>query len=190
MFGMSWSGRLPRPQDLRDYDQIVPGAAKDLVDEILQESRLAQQSIDLDRDVSSRMLSIMESQHELETEDSRSDRSFRQQVFINLRPLLYLPLGVILVVLFAPIVDWVKAVICVAIMVAYTAPVCIVLVRGRMTDNESDVIKSILPEVTAAVTGAIKSQESHDPMKRESRRRDSRFRNGPDKADSFHQDQR
>lgn len=159
MLETSWSGRLPRPPDLKDYNDIVPGSARELVDDLLQESKFAQQSIDLDREVSHRVLTLMEGRHELDVEESRSDRAFRDRVIDNLRYLLYLPLLLIVLVLFAPLGDIAKVIIIVGILVAYAGPVCIVLARGRMTENERDVLTSIVPQVTAAITAVIRKQD-------------------------------
>jgi uncharacterized membrane protein len=162
MMGYSWTGRLPRPNDLRQYDEIVPGAAAKLVDDVVYETRLAEQSIAIDKEVSTRVLSIMESQHTLEVEESRSDRQFREKVFGSIRYLLYLPLAVILIVVFAPLSDWVKATVVLGILAAYVVPLCIVLLKGRMTEPEKDAISTVVPAVVAAVTSVLRSQSDKE----------------------------
>ncbi|MGI8405086.1 MAG: hypothetical protein ACR2OE_10070 [Thermomicrobiales bacterium] len=159
MLQSSWSGRLPRPRDLQEYDNIVPGTARDLVNDLLQGSVLASRSIDLDRDVSSRVLSIMEHRQRLDEEESQSDRQFRDHVFNTLRPIFYAPFIAIAVVLFAPIGDWPKVLIIVAIFAGSLAPLCISLLRGRMTSTESDVIKSVVPKVVAETRSALSNQD-------------------------------
>lgn len=157
MMTSSWVGRLPRPEDLREYDVIVPGAAEKLVDDVVYETQLAKESIELDKQVSDVVLDIMRGQHDLAVEQSRDDRAFRNTVFGWLKPLFYLPLVVIIILLFAPIDDWVKAVIAIAVIAAYVAPVCIVLLKGSMSDNEKEVISSVVPAVVSAVRKEIRS---------------------------------
>lgn len=162
MMGYSWTGRLPLPNDLRQYDEIVPGAAAKLVDDIVYETRLAEQSITIDKEVSTRVLPIMESQHTFEVEESRSDREFRENVFGSIRYLLYLPLAVILIVVFAPLSDWAKATVILGVLAAYVVPLCIVLLKGRMTEPEKDAISTVVPAVVAAVTSVLRSQSDQE----------------------------
>ncbi len=156
----SWSGRLPEPNDLRQYNLIVPGSAEKLVNDVVSDTKLAEQSIDIDRDVSNRVLTIMESQHQLEVEESRSDRDFRNKVFDRISPLLYLPLLVIILALFGPIGDAAKVFIILGVLIAYVAPVSIVLLKGRMAEGEKEVISSVVPAVVSAVTSVLKSRDS------------------------------
>jgi uncharacterized membrane protein len=158
MVASSWTGRLPHPSDLEKYDTLVPGAASKLIDEAIQPSVLAEKSIELDRDVSDRVFSLMERDQELRIEESRSDRHFRQHVFSRFLPLFYLPLLIIILVLYAPLSDWAKAVIVFAMLAAYVSPVCISLLRGRMTQREADTIQSLIPKIVAEVTSVLKKQ--------------------------------
>lgn len=161
MLGVSWTGRLPRPSDLQEYDRIVPGSAADLVEELLQESKLAARSIDLDQDVSNRVLNLMEDRFGLETSESESDREFRTGVFNWLKPLFYLPLILVFtVVMWAPLSNWAKVSVVSIIIVASVAPLCIVLLRGRMSANERDALTAIVPKVVAEVTAAIRNKSS------------------------------
>jgi hypothetical protein len=73
MMSTSWSGRLPRPEDLEKYNAIVPGAAEKLVEDVVFDTQLAQQSIEIDKAVSAAIIEIMHGNHNLETEESRSD---------------------------------------------------------------------------------------------------------------------
>jgi hypothetical protein len=73
MMSTSWSGRLPRPEDLEKYNAIVPGAAEKLVEDVVFDTQLAQQSIEIDKAVSAAIIEIMRGNHNLETEESRSD---------------------------------------------------------------------------------------------------------------------
>jgi hypothetical protein len=163
MMTSSWSGRLPRPSDLREYDAIVPGAAEKLVDDVVYETQLARESIELDKRVSDVVLDIMKGQHDLAVEQSQDDRSFRDNVFNWLKPLFYLPLVVVVLILFAPIDDWVKAVIAVSVIAAYVAPVCIVLLKGSMSDNEKEVLSSVVPAVVSAVRKELRSPAKIEP---------------------------
>lgn len=159
MLGVSWTGRLPRPPDLREYDEIVPGSAKDLVEELLQESKLAERSIELDRDVSARVLDLMERRFDLEKSESESDRRFRTTVFNRLSPLFYLPLILVfIIVMWAPLSDMGKVAAVTIIVVASVAPLCIILLKGRISENERDALTEIVPKVVAEVTAAIRNQ--------------------------------
>lgn len=159
MLGVSWTGRLPRPADLQEYDNIVPGSAADLVQELLQESRLAERSIDLDRDVSTRVQNLMDDRFELEKSESESDREFRTVVFNWLKPLFYLPLVLVFVIImWAPLGNWAKVAAVSIVVVASVAPLCIVLLRGRMSSNERDALVAIVPQVVAEVTAAIRTK--------------------------------
>jgi hypothetical protein len=180
MVASSWTGRLPHPSDLEKYDALVPGAASKLIDEAIQPSVLAEKSIELDRDVSDRVFSLMEQDQVLRIEESRSDRHFREHVFNRFLPIFYLPLLIIVLVLYAPLADWAKAAIVVAMLAAYVSPVCISLLRGRMTQREADTIQSLIPKIAAEVTSVLKNQTDSST----SDKRPARMKGGKDMLDS------
>lgn len=79
-------------------------------------------------------------------------------MFDWLKPLFYLPLVVVVILMFMPIADWAKAVIADSIVAAYLVPVCIVLLRGPMIDNEKEAITAIVPAVVSAVRKEMRTR--------------------------------
>lgn len=158
MISASWSGRLPNPRDLREYEEIVPGSARDIIDEMLHESKIMQQSIDIDRETSQRMMSIMERQEDRFSEESQSDREVRDMVLNRISPLLYAPVFLFVLVLFIPASDAVKITALAVLAALYLVPLSMALLRGRVSDNERDVMK-VVPEITQAVMSALRAHE-------------------------------
>lgn len=158
MISASWSGRLPNPRDLREYEAIVPGSAREIIDEMLQESKIMQQSVDLDRETSQRMMSIMERQEDRFTEESQSDREVRDTMLNRIAPLLYAPVVLFVLVLFLPAADSVRITALIVLAALYLVPLSMALLRGRVSDNERDAMK-IVPEITREVMSALRAHE-------------------------------
>ncbi len=98
MTASSWQGRLPRPDNLRQFDVIVPGLAREIADDMLEEGRRFDRAAAMDHEIATRVVSMME-------RESASDISFRKHVFDRLLPLFYLPFAVVIVIVLIPLDD-------------------------------------------------------------------------------------
>lgn len=157
-----WQGRLPRPETLRQFDQVVPGLAREIADDMLEDGRRIDRAMALDHEISTRVLDRID-------RESEADISHRKYAFDRMLPALYLPFLLVVIVLFAPIGDVAKISIIGAILVASVAPICISLLRGRMGKDEGEVLKKVIPDMMEAMRrGSASVKKSNDPDKDES----------------------
>jgi uncharacterized membrane protein len=154
-----WSGPLPPALELGEYDRQVPGTADLIVDDFKRRSLAATATLDADLRLSEREYDFKQQEQRLREDNARDDRLTRRNVQrfgVVVIPMIIL-LGFI-VIMWGPFEDdWAT----VAAGGLFLSPVvilaAIVLVRGRMTSQESDVLTHTLPHL------ANRRQQDREP---------------------------
>lgn len=153
---MSWRGRLPRPEHLKAYNDIVPGSAEKIIDEMLTEANVLKQTVAIDERATDRTLTLLEKQEERRLEESRSDRDVRDRSMATINRLLIAMVGMFVLLMLVPLDPWSRSAL-VAGWIAFTvAPIVIVALRGRHSDNERDVMQKLPDIVRSSVRGELK----------------------------------
>jgi hypothetical protein len=159
-----WSGPLPPPDELREYGLAAPGAVEIILADFERRSEIEAEATRHQMSSMDRELAIQEAEQKLRAKESDSDvgmRAWAQRAGVGFVILTCAGAGWTLA--FAPIAsDGAR----VAAAGLWFLPLIVfgvtVLLRGRYSDNERDVIMETLPRIAEAMSRRTK-QPSEDP---------------------------
>ncbi len=142
---LAWSAPLPAPEWLHQYDRDNPGASEIILRDFERRSELHAQAFDHEREMDLRAMALQEREQEDRHVGLLSDIDHRREVFRFARwYLVLLPILAFIVLMWGP-EGWVRA----AGAGLFMAPIVIlgvvIFLRGRMSTEETDVLKTILP---------------------------------------------
>lgn len=146
---MGWSGPLPPPDELREYGRAADGAAQLILADFQQRSELEIEATRHHLRTIDREIAILEKEQALRSDESKADIATRiwVQRAGSVFTLLMLA-GAFATMMLAPVQsDWVRF----ALASLWFLPLLIfgaaVLLRGRYSDNERDVMWNTLPRI-------------------------------------------
>lgn len=139
----TWVGQLPRPDRLREYEQIYPGAAKIIIEHMTAPNKLMADSIAIDDRSSVEYWKWMNRQEDRKVDESRSDRLIRDRASTKSFVYLYAILAIIVVALLSPLEAPVRIAAISVLGSMAIGPSLISSIRGRNSDNEREAMKSL-----------------------------------------------
>ncbi len=160
----SWIGQLPHPRDMREYEDICPGSAQAIIDNMLLANKLVEKGIDNDRDSMNEFWRLKNREADLAEIESKSDRKTRDRATIGTFIYMFLLCCILVIVLLVDNDPWVKVTGLGAVALMLLAPAIINSLRGRHSDNEKAVIDGI-PEIIRASKGAGDSSKGDNKDK-------------------------
>lgn len=147
---MGWSGPLPPPDELREYGQAAPGAAELILADFQRRSELEIEATQHQMRTIDRELAMLEREQDLRLVESKADIATRIWVQrVGSAFTLLMLVGAFATAMFAPMQsDWARF----ALAGLWFLPLLVfgaaVLLRGRYSDNERDVMWKTLPRIT------------------------------------------
>lgn len=165
---MGWSGPLPPPDELQEYGQAAPGAAELILADFEQRSELEIEATRHQMRTVDRELAILEREQTLRFDESKADIATR--VWVQRAGSAFTPLmlvGAFATVMFAPVQsDWARF----ALASLWFLPLLVfgaaVLLRGRYSDNERDVMWRTLPRIAGTPGRKRKNPRATDSATR------------------------
>lgn len=149
---LAWSGPLPPPSELREYGEVAPNAIEVIIADFQRRSEMDTETARHLMSVTDRELTLLEREQELRNRESAADISTRAWVQKAGAIFTVLVLiGAFVTLLLAPVrSDWAR----VALAGLWFLPIVVfgaaVVLRGRYSDNEREVMMQTLPRIIEA----------------------------------------
>ncbi len=160
----TWVGQLPRPDRLREYEKIYPGAARLIIEHMAAPNKLMADSIAIDDKSTDEYWKWMNRQEDRFVEESRSDRETRDRSSAKSFVYLYAILALFIVTIFAPLDTSVQITSMIVLGGLALGPSLVSSLRGRHSDNEREVMKSV-PEMARGSASIARGASKEDPTK-------------------------
>lgn len=163
----SWVGQLPHPADLRAYEEICPGSAQMIVDNMIATNRLLEKGMDNEHRSMTEFWTLKNREEDRYERESNSDRGARDRATFGTFIYMFLQVVAFVLLVYSNNETWVKVAGFGAIATMNIAPAVINALRGRHSANEKSVIETV-PDIIRASKGEDQKLAKVDPARADS----------------------
>jgi hypothetical protein len=149
---MAWSGPLPPAEELAAYRDVDPELARVIARDFERRTDIEAEAARAELSLQEREMTLKEREQDLRIEESQSDIRTRDAVVSTGRLLVYaLPVMAFLAMMFAPLDDAWRVAAAGVFLSPFLVIGIVLLLRGRMSDPERDVLRDTLPKIVEAL---------------------------------------
>lgn len=150
---MAWSAPLPPADELEAYDKVESGFAQVIMRDFERRTDIEAEAARAEVVLQEREMALKEREQDLRVKQSDSDIATRDTAVSTGRILvLALPLLAFAAMMFGPFDDGYERVVAAAVFLSPFLVIGIVLLlRGRMSEPERDVLRDALPKIVEAI---------------------------------------